>query len=399
MRPVDCLKHSKDSNKCHECKRVERILWNIKKLLEDNPELSDVLLPTSAKTASLKQQLSKADTKEGAMQNEIDRLTNELEELKSEMDLNDKEVVKLLKQVILEKPYFCGTNILLSRAIKRKAEEFDSKDAYVLYLIELIVQLQRDNEQLHRLVTVAKDVTEIKSLLSGKSESTNYTSVPTRGTTNNNNNNNNHVMVEDEEESKDEEAKKKVEEVRKRQETQKEKEGDADDEDEEEKKEREARRTKARETKKNKKKCSFCERDSHIEKSCWRRYPALAPEWWNEKKSEEVKKKYEFVRSLVQATERNRYFRPLKEAIDEEKETEERRKKNKKLKCPECKRWGHEEKSCWLLHPVKAPGWWDYEIALRQKKEREEEIGFRRNGKKQEDRKKEGGIIYNINLK
>ena len=166
---------------------------------------------------------------------------------------------------------------------KRKAEEFDSKDAYVLYLIELTVQLQRDNEQLHRqLVTVAKDVTEIKSLLSGKSESTNYTSVPTRGTTNNNNNNNNHVMVEDEEESKDEEAKKKVEEVRKRQETQKEKEGDADDEDKEEMKEREARRTKARETKKNKKKCSFCERDSHIEKSCWRGYPALAPEWWNE---------------------------------------------------------------------------------------------------------------------
>ena len=51
------------------------------------------------------------------MQNEIDRLTNELEELKSEMDLTDKEVVKLLKQVILEKPDFCGTNILLSRAI------------------------------------------------------------------------------------------------------------------------------------------------------------------------------------------------------------------------------------------------------------------------------------------
>ena len=43
------------------------------------------------------------------MQNEMDRLTNELEELKSEMDLTDKEVVKLLKQVILEKPDFCGT--------------------------------------------------------------------------------------------------------------------------------------------------------------------------------------------------------------------------------------------------------------------------------------------------
>ena len=46
------------------------MLWNIKQLLEDNPELSNVLLPTSAKTASLKQQLSKADTKEEAMQNE-----------------------------------------------------------------------------------------------------------------------------------------------------------------------------------------------------------------------------------------------------------------------------------------------------------------------------------------
>ena len=102
------------------------------------------------------------------------------------------------------------------QGLKRKAEEFDGKDPYVIYLIELIVQLQRENEQLHRqLEIVVKDVSEIKSLLLNKSESTNYTSVSTKETNsnknnnNNNNNNNDVVMVEDDEEAKKKQEKEK----------------------------------------------------------------------------------------------------------------------------------------------------------------------------------------------
>ena len=112
-------------------------------------------------------------------------------------------------------------------------------------------------------------------------------------------------------------------------------------------------------------------------------------------------KKYDWAREVVIATEKKQYYKPIREAIEDDEERKRRREENKNLKCPNCKRWGHKEKDCWLLYPHKAPAWWEASIALRQKEEwesREERKG--RYGRKPETKKKEEKIkkVYNINL-
>ena len=116
------------------------------------------------------------------------------------------------------------------------------------------------------------------------------------------------------------------------------------------------------------------------------------------KPNEELMKKYDWAREVVIATEKKQYYKPIREAIEDDEERKRRREENKNLKCPNCKRWGHKEKDCWLLYPHKAPAWWEASIALRQKEEwesREERKG--RYGRKPETKKKEEKIkkVYN----
>ena len=227
-------------------------------------------------------------------------------------------------------------------------------------------------------------------MLTGKAEYTNETSVNNRNKNNNNNNNdmnNTVVMVEDDEdeEKKAREAKKRQEKEKRRKEKEAESEA-ADDEAEEEKKE-------DKQEKKNNRVCVFCKGKRHTEMFCWR--PLLAPPGSKEKEKEALIQKYEWARKVVQATEKKQYFKPIKEAIEDEEERLRKREKNKNLKCPNCKRWGHTLKSCWLADPAKAPGWWDAKIALRQKEEWEEsETRYRK--KTGEERKTKQRVIQLI---
>ena len=158
---------------------------------------------------------------------------------------------------------------------------------------------------------------------------------------------------------------------------------------------------KKEESKKKDKECWFCKGKGHTEKFCWKRYPSKAPPGCREKEKEELMKKYDWAREVVIATEKKQYYKPIREAIEDDEERKRGREENKNLKCPNCKRWGHKEKDCWLLYPHKAPAWWEASIALRQKEEwesREERKG--RYGRKPETKKKEEKIkkVYNINL-
>ena len=162
----------------------------------------------------------------------------------------------------------------------------------------------------------------------GNLSKTNYTSVRSNNknnnkNSNNKNNNNNEeiVMIEDEEKESDLEA--------------------ADDEGEESKM--------IDKEPKKKRECKFCKGKTHTEKFCWNRYPLKAPPGNKEKEKEELMKKYDWAREVVMATERKEYFRPIKEAIKDEEERLKRREKNKRIKCPNCQRWGHELKDCWLF--------------------------------------------------